>query len=400
MRDARLTSVNGRARCLLIALVLWPCAAHVAAAAAAGRIAQTVTPADFDAAMTVFRRQLEAYTSAWSAYDEAATAYWTGIVEKRRVRDAKRRDHREILLDDYVLTQPPIYAGPRKPVDPSAPPEEAPPGKCVPVVADFLQAAVEQYKFVPQRPRSELEYKRAYAQVAAAAGLTKGQIVRVYGFEAGGNGTYDVQAGLEYPRPYAQAITTALGYNQLVHINSVELMAESGDWFVKALKTKVGRLSSKTELEKKIAVVQRMVAISRSVPDSWSEHERLANTPQGLGIHAVLLDIDIGPLLQTQKLLDSVMFARRKGLARPLTPAELEMMNLTGDSNGLDMVMMPTTMRSQVPTSNFFQRSGYERNPVAIRNNLVGTLLMATDAKMDREVKLQGAIDLAVAYPK
>jgi len=49
----------------------------------------------------------------------------------------------------------------------------------------------------------------------------------------------------------------------------------------------------------------------------------------------------------------------------------MEMMNLTGDGTGLDMVTMPQAMREQVPTSNFFQRSGYERNPVAIRNNTV-----------------------------
>ena len=38
----------------------------------------------------------------------------------------------------------------------------------------------------------------------------------------------------------------------------------------------------------------------------------------GVGVHAVLLDRDIGPLLQTQKLLDSVVFARAQGHARRL----------------------------------------------------------------------------------
>ena len=31
-----------------------------------------------------------------------------------------------------------------------------------------------------------LEYKRAYAQLATAAGLSKDQVVRIYAFEAGG----------------------------------------------------------------------------------------------------------------------------------------------------------------------------------------------------------------------
>ena len=59
------------------------------------------------------------------------------------------------------------------------------------------------------------------------------------------------------------------------------------------------------------------------------------------------------------------------------------MMNLTGDGTGLDMVTMPQAMREQVPTSNFFQRGGYERNPVAIRHNTVAKLLAVTDARMD-----------------
>jgi len=53
-----------------------------------------------------------------------------------------------------------------------------------------------------------------------------------------------------------------------------------------------------------------------------------------------------------------------------------------------------------VPTANFFQPGGYGRNPVAIRNNVVAKLLAATDAKMDEEVKLQGAKDMAALLPR
>ena len=143
-----------------------------------------------------------------------------------------------------------------------------------------------------------------------------------------------------------------------------------------------------------------MVAFARTVPVRWSEHEKLADTPQGLGPHALNLDIDVGPLLQTQKLVNSVIFARRKGFDRPLSAAELEMMNFTGDGNGFDIVTMPAAMRSQVPTANFFRQSGYERNPVVIRNNTVAKLLAATDAVMDREIKRQGAKDMAAAYSR
>lgn len=350
-------------------------------------------------AMADYRRKLEAYTIARQAYEEQAGAYWSAIAEKRSARNAKRRAKQVVLIDDYVLTQPPVYTGPPRPVDPSAP-TERPPRKYVPVVADFLQMAAEHFNFVPQRVQNEIDFKRAYARIAAAAGLTREQVVRIYGFEAGGNGRHDVQAGLERASPNARAISTALGYNQLLGTNTVEILAETGDQFIKNLKVRATAMSgaARKAMDGKIAVLQRMVQFCRTVPDSWSEHEKLANTPMGIGIHAMVLDIDVGPLLQTQKLLDSLIFARRKGRLLPLSAAELEMMNLTGDGNGLDMVMMPAAMRPLVPTANFFQRGGYERNPVASRNNVVAKLLDATNARMDKEAQLSGARELAAAF--
>ena len=140
-----------------------------------------------------------------------------------------------------------------------------------------------------------------------------------------------------------------------------------------------------------------MIDFSKSVPDDWNEHQTLANTPKGLGIHALNLDLDVGPLLQTQKLLDSIVFARRKGFDRMLSAAELEMMNLTGDGNGFDMIVMPLSWCDQAPTANFFQLHGYADNPVAQRNNVVGKLIAATDARMDQEVSKPGAKEMAAA---
>ena len=351
------------------------------------------------AAMAEYRRKLEIYQRVRQKFDEEATAYWGAISEKRKLRFAKRREKQEIGLDDYVLTQPPLYAGPPKPVDPSREEEPPPPRKPIPVVADFLQNAAEQFQFMPRKPESEIEFKRAYARVAAAAALTRDHVVRIYGFESGGNGKYDVQAGLEYSKN-GRAISTALGYNQLLTTNSVSLLAEHGGDMVKALRQKAETLApdARRALERKIAVLQRMIAFTHSVPKAWHEHDKIANTPQGLGVHAMVLDLDVGPLLQTHKLLDSIVFARVKGYKAPLSAAELEMMNLTGDGNGFDIVSMPAAMRPKVPTSNFFQRGGYERNPVAIRNNVVSALLAATDAKMDKEMTLPGAKDMAAAY--
>jgi hypothetical protein len=353
------------------------------------------------AAIADYRRKLEEYTAARGKYEAEADAYWSSIADKRRLRHAKRRNNQEMVLGDYVLTQPPVYSGPPRPVDPSAPIEEAPPRKYVSVVADFLDAAAKEFNFVPQRPRSEIEYKRAYVKVASAAGLTKDQVVRIYAFESGGDGAYDVQAGLEQPKAGAQAISTALGYNQLLATNSVELIAEKGNQFIKSLSAKAAGLPEepKAALQRKIAVLKSMMAFCRSVPDTWSEHDRLANTPKGLAVHALNLDLDVGPLLQTQKLLDSVVFARAQRYVAVLSAAELEMMNLTGDGNGLDIVRMPSAWRERVPTSNFFQPGGYERNPIAGRTKIVAKLIAATDAVMDRESKLPGAKELAVLFP-
>jgi hypothetical protein len=357
-------------------------------------------PADLAAAMVQYRRALAEYVKAQASYAAAGEAYWASIADKRHLRNAKRANHEQLSIDDYVLTQPPIYTGPPKPRDPSRAAEETPPAAApyVPVVADFLAAAQREFKFAPRAPRGEGEFKHAYALVALAAGLSKEQIVRIYGFEAGGNGDYDVQAGLEYNKR-ARAITTALGYNQLLATNSVEIIAESGGQFVKSLLARAAALpdGERSALESKVAVVREMIAFSKSVPDDWNEHQALAATPKGLGIHALNLDIDVGPFLQTQKLMDSVVFARRKGFTETLTAAELEMMNLTGDGNGFDMITMPPAWRGQVPTANFFQRRGYKDNPIAQRNNVVGTLIAATDARMDQEVKKPGARELAAA---
>jgi hypothetical protein len=386
----------------IVALALMAGARHVLAedisalpASTADAMAQAASPQ----AIADYRRRLQEYQDARAAFEEVAGPYWTSITEKRRGRNAKRRDRQPITLDDYMLTHPPLYSGPKRPVDPE-PQDDGKPRerKAIPVVADLLQAAAQEFQFTPQRPATEVEFKRAYARYAQASGLTREQAVRVYSFETGGTGNYDVQAGIEHGGK--RAISTAMGYNQLLTTNSVELMAEQGQEFVKELTAKAASLSgpARKAMDHKLAVLKKMVAFTLTVPDDWSAHEKLANTAKGWAVHAMVLDIDVGPMLQTHKLLTSVIFARAKGYNRPLTAAELEMMNLTGDGTGLDMVTMPQAMREQVPTSNFFQRGGYERNPVAIRHNTVAKLLAVTDERMDFNSNKPGAKELAAAF--
>jgi hypothetical protein len=396
---------------MLTAALNLKCRYLPAAALAIAMIAPWVSPAapqsiqssdalvqqpELASAMAQYRRTLEEYNKAWQSYAAASSAYWNSISEKRQLRNAKRARGEPLSVSDYVLAQPPVYTGPPKPRNPLKPETPPPPRVYVPLVADFVAAAREEFRFFPRFPQNETEFKRAYANVALASGLTRDQIVRIYGFEATGNGNYDIEAGLEYNK-HGRAITTALGYNQLLATNSVEILAEKGDEFIKRFESK-STLTAGAEhqfLDGKIAVLRRMVAFARSVPDAWGQHEILANTTKGLGVHALNLDLDVGPMLQTQKLLDSVVFARRKGVSRTLTAGELEMMNLTGDGNGFDMLTMPLSWRDQVPSANFFRPSGYADNPVAQRNNVVAKLIAATDARMDEEIKKPGARELA-----
>jgi hypothetical protein len=379
-------------------LLIAPAQAFDSAAVPAG-VANAMAQGASPQAIEEYRRRLADYQEARAAFDAEAVPYWKAIADKRRIRNAKRRDREPVTLDDYVLEQAPLYDGPKRPSNPE--PEEGTPRtrKELPVVADFIQAAQQHFQFTPQRPSSEMEFKRAYARAVLSSGLTREQAVRVYSFETGGNGNYDMQSGLS-SKPGSRAISTAIGYNQLLTTNSVELVAERGNDILKVLTERAAQLAgpARQAMDRKIAVFRRMVAFARSVPDTWSDHEKLASTPQGWAVHAMVLDIDVGPQLQLHKLMTSVIFARDKGFERPLSAAELEMMNLTGDGTGLDMVTMPQAIRDQVPTANFFQRGGYERNPVAIRHNTVAKLLAITNGRMDSNSNLQGARDLAAAF--
>lgn len=349
--------------------------------------------------MAAYQSRLAAYERAHAAYDRRAAAYWDAVAAKRRLRIDKRRRQEAVTLDDYVLAQPPVYSGPPRPVAPEAPPLPPPEKQPIPVLADFLKAAAHEFGFVPDLPRSDREFKRAYAKAASAAGLNRDQIVGVYAFETGGDGAYDTQAGVTATR--AAAISPALGYNQLLSTNTVSLLAENGDRYVAALHAKslLLRGEARRLFDRKIAALKRIILYCRSVPPHWSAYDKLAKTTAGgWGAHATVLDIDIGPLLQVQKLVDSVQFARAKGYTAALSAAELELMNLTGDGNGIDMLLMPDELRAKVPTANFFQPNGYWRNPVARRSGTVAKLIAEIENTIRREEQSPGAKELAAVF--
>src|ERR1700719_4258439 len=166
---ARMGNASRYRRCglLLPALALLWSALLCAPFAAAIEDSAAMPPA-LDAAMAKYRQDLAAYLQAREAYQAVAKTYWSSIAEKRRSRNAKRAYGAALSIDDYVLDQPPVYSGPPKPRDPSKPPEPPQPPPYVPVVADFLAAAVSEFKFTPRMPRNDGEFKRVYVGAAAA----------------------------------------------------------------------------------------------------------------------------------------------------------------------------------------------------------------------------------------
>lgn len=344
--------------------------------------------------------ELAAYKQAQAAYERQLAAYWSDVNERRSERRRKRSAGVGFTAADYVAAFPPVYQGPPLTKEIQAALEQEAktrePPRPTPTVEDFLAAAQSVYGFVPERI-PEIEFKRRYAREAMALGLSRDQVLRVYALETGGIGTVDMQAGINPITKQGRAISTALGYAQLLHANSVNEIVKHGPAFVArltAMTTGKGVTPQRVQqLKGKIAVLRRMIENARSVPNEWAAHVRYAGTPPGLGIHALNLDGDIGPWLQVHKLADIRKFAAEQG--RPtLTGAELELMNLAGPATGLEMM---TTLGASAPTPNFFSRAGYERNSV-VRNRTGRELLLELDRRMDGHLTKPGAVEFARVY--
>jgi hypothetical protein len=339
------------------------------------------------------------YAKAKGQHDKRHNAYWARVEAKRDARRAKRLLAQAYEADDYIAQQPPKYAGPELPADIAKivfevkPPVAAPP---LPTVADFLAHAKAIYGFVPT-PTSEQDFKRRYAQEALAVGLTKDQVVRIYALETGGQGTYDMQSGFNPVTKQGRAISSALGYAQLLHANSTSELVKHGEPFARrllALAAAPGTSRERAEaLRAKATIVRRMLREARSIPNEWSAHVKFAGTPPGLGIHTLNLDADVGPWLQVLKLKalkDEAAAAGRASLAG----SEIELMNLAGPRTGLEMM---TPVAQNMPTANFFSEGGYYRNTI-VREKTAAELLAALNDRMEVNVKKAGAVEFAQIF--
>lgn len=386
----RRTAIRGTAAAMLLSL----CPTVGAQARISAELAARLTPEQLAA--------FQAHLTARASFERQLEMYWAMIEERKDHRRRKRAAAQTMTVADYVAEQPPKYAGPPIPPDvlkiiesmatPSVEPE-----KTMASVADFVAAARTHYGFVPTLT-TERDFKRRYAIESLHLGLTKLQVVRVYALETGGDGTYDMQAGFHPVTRQGKPISSALGYAQLLGANSVSELVKYGGQFAERLEAAAATPGIPAQHAQgwaaKAQIVRRMWAASKTVPNEWNQHEKFAQTPLGQGIHALNLDADVGPWMQALKLRGIVDYAAKEAAKINLTGGELEIMNLAGPRNGLEM-MEPAG--SQMPTANFFQNRGYYRNAIA-REKTGAELLRALDERMDVNIKKPGAVEFLAVF--
>jgi hypothetical protein len=189
-------------------------------------------------------------------------------------------------------------------------------------------------------------------QAALAAGFNREQVVGVYVFETGGDGKHTE----------LHPASAAIGYAQLIIANSTGTIAEQGQELATRLRAQ--GMTAKADLVLRLR--RDIIAGNGGRVPSWAQAQRMASTQLGQAVHAANLDVDIGPQLQIVKLLETARlyrtYSQRNGTpARELTAEVLEAMNLAGPSSGYALGHPATAEKLTV---NFFQRSGYEGNPI------------------------------------
>ena len=368
--------------------------------------AQGVSTADFLASLSDREiEQFREWKGARREFEAQLDQYWAAVDQKRQGRKRKRSGKIQFDTSDYVMSFPPKYQGPslsgdlaqkydrflvaQKQTDPTQPKELA-------TVPDYLAAAKSVYNFVPERV-SEKEFKLRYARESVALGLSKEQVVRVYALETGGVGTYDMQSGLHPSSKSGRAISSALGYAQLLDANSVNELARSGPTFISRITQKLRDPRNSPErtalLKHKLAVLKKMYANVKHQPFEWTVQQAYAKTREGMGIHTLNIDADIGPMLQAMKLKTLQDTAAKQG-RYSLSGAELELMNLAGPVTGLEMMQSPG---SEAPTTNFFARRAYYVNKMVI--GLTGAQLQAElDRRMTFAMTKPGSLEFADAF--
>lgn len=328
-------------------------------------------------------------TSAWEGYradrarfNRALDTYWTRIGRVKKKRRARAKSGAALRRADFVMEFPPEYAGRPRPKcrDPRAKPAKpgaAKPDKprsTLPIVADFLSAVERKYGYNPEHG-TDADYMLQYAREALRLGMRAEQVVGVYALETGGLGPYFRQSGIfntdqncKPTAPRGRPASTALGYAQLLAANSNAMVHRHGKDFAARLDADATRRDAATaaSLRRKADIVRRMArdidryVRRRSKRNGWTEYIAYGKTTGGRAVHAMNLDIDVGPMIQTIKLRQIIDAAAKKGYTN-IDSATLEMLNLVGYGTGLRM-LDPAAVNA--PSANFLSRQGYYRNPV------------------------------------
>ena len=280
----------------------------------------------------------------------------------------KKKRYAKIPFDasDYVMSFPPNYKGPslsgdlaakydqfldaQRQTDPTQPKELA-------TIPDYLDAAKSVYNFVPERV-TEKEFKLRYAAEAAALGLSKEQVVRVYALETGGVGTYDMQVGIhptkkDGPGDFERARLCAASRRQFGERAGAQRCDVSSRASIRSCAIRSNSPERTALLKRKLAVLKKMYANVKHQPFEWDVQQAYAKTREGMGMHTLNIDGDIGPMLQAMKLKTLQDTAEKQG-HYSLSGAEIELMNLAGPVTGLEMMQSPG---SEAPTTNFFART-------------------------------------------
>lgn len=366
-----------------------------------------------------YQEELAAYRAAYSEFQEREKRYWVEIERKKDIRTAKRQAGQAFVREDFVLTHPPKYTGPKRPVDPNPGPiVKTPPPKSTLPNADELRAAMKKLYglHLPQHP--ERDFKLAFAREAKRYGISSEQVIGVYALETGGKGPFDLVSGQAIARNdrcklvkrAGQPLSSALGYFQLLNANTSSTLAKNArgpeaERYSNRLRVLAGKESGKRkkELLEKAKLLERMAgdmqaAISRMnvQKNNWTEYRELGKTGLGYAIHALNLDLDIGPMIQMTKLAFVRDYAIEKGLG-DVRSDRLELMNLVGYPRGAKM-LEPVALT--VPTANFVSAGEIRSNRAVLGDKTVEESLEKIRRVIDKRKQECGSVEFFKMWEK
>lgn len=329
-----------------------------------------------------YQEQLATYKASYGEFKKRKARYWLDIEKKKDIRTARRKAGKKFKRKHFVLSHPPKYTGPKRPRNPNPAPVAKKPAKKRSTLPrpNELRAAMRDLYGLKLPQHRERDFKLAFAREAQRYGVSAEQAIGVYALETGGRGPFDLVSGevigrnkkCKLTKRAGRPLSSALGYFQLLNANTSSTVAGNArgpqeERFSNRLRELASkeRGKRKRELEKKADLLDRVVldmeqTIARmSVKkNNWREFRQLGRTKLGYAVHALNLDLDIGPMIQMSKLAFVRSYAIKKGLGDPQSD-RLELMNLVGYPRGARML---EPVAFTVPTANFVSENEIRSN--------------------------------------